>query len=650
VAIPDATLSPHLGGHVIPEQDPLHRLAAQSGVHTSYRDGLGTTVEVGPDTLIGILATLGVPVATASDAADALGQLARHADGTALPPVMVAWDGFLPPLRASGLREAVLLLEDGGDLTLHADGDELSPGEPLPMGYHRLEVVCDAGVASVTVIAAPVEGWRREGSPRAWGIGTHLAALRSRRSRSVGDLHDLEATCAWLATLGGDLVTVLPLLPTFTDPDPEPSPYAPVSRLFWSELMLDLGEHHRPSGPVETLDVRRAAAEVREALAGVPAPMAGLVDDELRHYARFRGAQARLGRNWRDWPGPARHGDLPADSIDGDVERLHLVAQLAAREQLAGLRHRLGGVRLGLDLAVGVHPDGYDPWARQHLFAAGMSVGAPPDPGFPSGQDWGFPPVIPHASRAEGHAYLAATIRHQARLAGVLRIDHIMALSRLYWIPHGFDLDQGTYVDYPADELFAILTLESHRHRCELVGENLGTVPPAIDAALARHRISGMYVAQFAAHAPEVVPPAPSEVALIGSHDTPTLAGWLGAVDVADRVRHGLLPVSRAPEVIAERAVAAHRLARHLGTSTGDPATMLEALLEWLGHSASPLVITWIEDLWLETRGINLPGTRSSEQPNWQRPMAHLLDEVFRDSAVEVRLGRLGESRRSSAD
>ena len=130
-----------------------------------------------------------------------------------------------------------------------------------------------------------------------------------------------------------------------------------------------------------------------------------------------------------------------------------------------------------------------------------MSVGAPPDAGFPSGQDWGFSPVLPEASRREGHRYLAASIAHQAGLAGVLRVDHIMAWTRLYWIPHGFGLHEGTYVSYPAEELFAVLTLESHRDRCEVVGENLGTVPREIFEALPRHRIWGMYLAQFQASA-----------------------------------------------------------------------------------------------------------------------------------------------------
>ena len=423
-----------------------------------------------------------------------------------------------------------------------------------------------------------------------------------------------------------------------------------MSRLFWSELILDLGDAHRPTAAPDALDVTRGDAEVRAALAGHPVPPPSELDEELVRYARFRGAQARLGRNWRDWPQAARAGTLTPDQVDPEEERFHLVAQTLARRQLRDLRQRLDhdGFRLGLDLAVGGHPDGYDPWSRQTLFADGMSVGAPPDQGFPSGQDWGFSPVLPGASRREGHRYLAACIAHQAGLAGVLRVDHIMAWTRLYWIPHGFGLHDGTYVSYPAEELFAVLALESNRHRCEVVGENLGTVPREIFEALPRHRIWGMYLAMFqASDGPDVAPPTAADMALIGSHDTPTFAGWLKGNDIADRVRFGLLAEAGVPAVAEERARATGWLAAHLGSTVDDPHGFLSALLEWLGRSDSPLVVPWLEDLWLEEVAVNLPGTPSSTRPNWQRPMRRLLDEIFTDPEVDALLRRLDRARKT---
>jgi 4-alpha-glucanotransferase len=635
----------------VPEVEALRSLAKAMGVHTGYFDGLGNQVTVGDETLLRICTTLGAPLNGLADAPEAL-RAARAARAKPdIPLVVIAWDGIVPsiPLGGRGEVRAELRLADGTTSILGRVGGHLAAYQSLPFGYHRLSVESREGLVASTVISAPVVSWRRRGTQRSWGLGAQLAALRSARSRSVGDLRDLEDTCRWVSEAGGDLVTLLPLLPTFNTEPAEPSPYSNVSRLFWSELMLDLGLHHEPMPPPGRLDVTRAGEEVWTALASEPVPPDVTLDDELRRYAAFRGAQAKLGRNWRDWPEPARSGQPSPDQVDPDIERFHLVAQLRVRRQVRELRDRMPeGMRLGLDLAVGVHPDGYDPWSRQALFVDRMSVGAPPDPGFPSGQDWGFAPLNPSASRREGHQYLAASIAHQAALAGVLRIDHIMAWTRLYWIPHGLGLHEGTYVSYPIEELFAVLTLESHRHQCQMVGENLGTVPPDIEEALKRHHIDGMYLAMFeAARGAQAGPPKADALAHIGTHDTPTFAGWIAGHDIEERVQYGLLTAAEAPAVRTERAAAVASLAAVVGSSTDKPDAFLGDTLEWLGRSASFLVVPWIEDLWLEEVGVNLPGTPSSVRPNWQRPMRVLLDQVFGNEQVNSLLRRLDQARRN---
>ena len=646
------------------EHGALGALAKALGVHTHYTDGLGRPITVAPETLLSVCSALGAPVDRPEDATEALRGFLEAREAEILPSVLVAWDGVLPEVADSAEAPlgAELHLEDGEVVALKVSGNPsgeasrqgaraaVRASRPLPPGYHTLTVEFAGGTEMCTVISTPERAWRRPGAHRNWGLGAHLSALRSERSRSLGDLRDLDSLCRWVGSRGGDLVTLLPLLPTFNESPAEPSPYSPVSRLFWSELILDLGRAHRAVGPPSTLDVTHADAEVRAALRGRSAPPPESLDAELIRYARFRGAQARFGRNWRDWPSGARDGSLGPSDIDPDEERFHLVAQTMVREQLTELRGHLAadGVRLGLDLAVGVHPDGYDPWSRQELFVDGMSVGAPPDPGFPSGQDWGFSPVLPEASRREGHRYLAASIAHQAALSGVLRVDHIMALTRLYWIPHGFGLHEGTYVSYPAEELFAILILESHRHRCEVVGENLGTVPAEIDEALPRHQIWGMYLAEFEAMEEDPQPPTPDEVALIGTHDTPTLAGWIAQVDIDERIRCKLLEEAAAPVEREARAEGAQRLAETLGGTLEEPEALLAKLLEWLGRSPSPLVIPWLEDLWLEVDQVNLPGTRSSERPNWQRPMSRTLDDMMADPRVDALLRRFDGARKET--
>ncbi len=634
------------------ELKSLRALARALGVRTAYTDGLGRPVTVGAETLLRVCSALGRPLTGPADAADALRERQAGPPAFLVPPTIVAWNGKLPPVTVASRRGALqceIRLEDGGVVRAKLAGRTITAAKTLPLGYHGLTVEAAGRVETAHVIAAPVRAFRRPGTHRSWGVGTQLAALRSARSRSVGDLADLEMVCRWIRSLGGDLVTVLPLLPTFNDPPPEPSPYSPVSRLFWSELILDLGGDHRPAPAPAKLDVTAADAEVRAALAGRPAPDPTGLDEELLRYARFRGAQKRLGRNWRDWPAPAKTGTLGTEHVDAAEERFHLVAQAEARGQLHDLRRRLErrGMRLGLDLAVGVHPDGYDPWSRQALFGEGMSVGAPPDYGFPSGQDWGFTPVLPHASRREGHRYVAASIGHQMELAGVLRVDHIMAWTRLYWIPHGMGLHEGTYVSYPADELFAVLTLESARHRCEVVGENLGTVPPEIGEALPRHRIWGMYLAQFEApKGPKIAPPVARDMALVGTHDTPTFAGWIRQSDIADRLTHRLLAAGAERAAREERTGAVRGLAGRLKLDPGDPAAFFAGVLEFLGRSRSPLVVPWLEDCWLEDTAVNLPGTTSAARANWQRPMARLLDDVVKDKRIRALLRRLDRARK----
>lgn len=629
----------------------LEALATDLGVLHTFVDGLERTVKVPSGSLAAICTSLGVPLVDERDAPEAL--RAHRAGRTArppLPPVVLAWDGLMPSVRLHTTTpvRAEIELEDGRRLGLGEVAGTVRPaGRRLPPGYHTLRVEAPGFAHTARIISAPTRAWRRAGTTRSWGVGTHLGALRSRRSGAVGDLTDLETVCRWVGERGGDLVTALPLLPTFNTPPVEPSPYSPVSRLFWSELILDRAAAPGGGEAVDHLDVARADAEVRALLADVPDPGDDGVDPDLALYARFRGAQRRLGRNWRDWPEGARGGRLLDEHVDPEEARFHRVAQTAVRQRLRGLQDTLErlGVRLGLDLAVGVHPDGFDPWARPHLFARGMSVGAPPDPGFPSGQDWGFAPVLPSASQAEGHDYVARSIAHQASLAGVLRVDHIMALTRLYWIPHGVPLHQGTYVHYPTDEMFAVLTLESHRRRCEIIGENLGTVPPEIDEGLPRHGIRGMVLAIFEADAPEPTPPAETDVAMVGTHDTPTFVGWLEGRDIEARVASGLLDAEAAPAEREARAESAQRLADTVGGSLDDPGDLFDRVLDWIGRSDSPLVVPWIEDLWLEPDQVNLPGTRSSERPNWQRTMARPLEDLLHDPAVEARVEILRAAR-----
>jgi 4-alpha-glucanotransferase len=386
---------------------------------------------------------------------------------------------------------------------------------------------------------------------REWGVFLPLYALRREEGDlGVGDLSGLEELGRWVGEQGGSTVATLPLLAAFLgDGSPgergergpfEPSPYAPASRLFWNELWVDprrLPELELSAEARRLLDSPAFAAEAARLAAGrhvdyrgayalrrrvlaalaeafftnAPAARRAELDDllarrpELADYAAFRALVEARGECWHAWPEPLRSGEIPAGAVDESARRVHLYAQLAAEGQLAEVGRALaasdpgrrGRGGLYLDLPLGVHPDSYDAWRHRELFAAAVSAGAPPDDFFTLGQDWGFHPIHPERSREEGHAHWIAVVRHHLAHAGWLRIDHVMQLHRLWWVPRGLAATDGAYVRYPADELTAVLTLESHRARARIVGENLGTVPAYVDRALERHGIAKMFVLPF---------------------------------------------------------------------------------------------------------------------------------------------------------
>lgn len=304
------------------------------------------------------------------------------------------------------------------------------------------------------------------------------------------------------------------------------------------------------------------------------------------------------------------------------------------RKLAAGARR--SGVGLYFDLPLGVHPEGYDVWKEPHLFARGVTAGAPPDPFFRQGQDWGFPPLHPERIRQEGFGYFAACLRHSMRHASLLRIDHVMGLHRLFWVPRGFPAREGVYVRYPAQELFAVLCLESHRSRCAVVGEDLGTVPPETRRALRRHRLSGMFVVQYELRADPRRPmrPVPSEcVASLNTHDmVPFASFWRRA--------------ARRPLGKALRQFFDGKGDRKPGSSRG--AQMALSLLQKLARSRCRLLLVNPEDHWGELQPHNVPGTGPA-RGNWTRKARYRVEEMFNVAPFREALELLSRrSRRSS--
>ncbi len=436
------------------------------------------------------------------------------------------------------------------------------------------------------MIAAPRRAFGTAGEmPPLWGVFLPLYALSTRASWGAGDLSDLGRLIDWTAGLGGGVVATLPLLAAYLEEPCEPSPYSPASRLFWNELYLDpracpeLDAAPAARRLVDSPELRREVEALRAApLVDYPRLMAlkRRVCEEMAHrffsrpsarqeelarfvkakpevetYAAFRAVLDRRGEAWPRWPERLREGALAAADYDEEDRRYHLWVQWAMSEQMRALAldARRRGPGLYLDLPLGAAGDSYDVWRQPRLFARDATAGAPPDTFFTKGQDWGFPPIDPERQRRQGYAHLVDCLRHHLEHAGMLRIDHVMQLHRLFWIPRGMGAADGVYVRYPAEELYALLSLESHRHRAAIVGENLGTVPPEVGEAMGRHGILGMYVAQYELQPGNEgrlrTPPADSAASL-NTHDMPPFAAFWKGDDIKDLEDLGLYDAAQA--------------------------------------------------------------------------------------------------------
>ena len=668
----------------------LSTLARMYDVQTAFYDVEGRRQQASPEAILLVLRALGVPVESFAGVSDALRGRRRELWAHGVEPVAVAWDDQpaaidlrLPTASAEGGVRCHLALETGESHAWAHNVAELPVVESaivegvryqamrlslpsrLPWGYHRLTLELGARQFETMVISAPPRAHARqeERASKCWGVFLPLYALHSRRSWGGGDLADLESLLEWVAELGGSVVETLPLLAAFLDDPLEPSPYAPASRLFWNEFYIDVTrvpELQRCSSAqavmgspefrqgieglrsLPLVDYRRQMGLKRRVLEELARCLfaersqrhntfARFVEahPSLEDYARFRATVERRRSPWRTWPQPLRDGVLKAGDYDEAAKHYHLYVQWVAQEQMQGLyeRGRLAGAKLRLDLPLGVHPDGYDVWRERGVFALGASAGSPPDTFFTKGQNWGFSPPHPEAARKQGYRYFIACLRHHLQHAGVLRLDHIMSLHRLYWIPSGMEAHEGVYVRYPSEELYAILSVESHRQGALIVGEDLGTVPRYVRKAMARHNIHRTYVVQFELRPERRRPvgtvPAAS-VASVNTHDMPPFAAFWRGVDIDDRLKRGLLDDKgarrerRSRQTLKQSLLTLLKRRRLLKEASRGERAVVRACLALLSASRARVVMASLEDLWLERQPQNIPGT-SEEHPNWRR-------------------------------
>lgn len=659
------------------EENALGRLADAFGVTDGYHDGTGQWRVASREALLAVLRALGAPVHRAEDAGEALRNLHDQQSRRPAPTVATFRAGGGGQVRLAGstttAAQASLHLESGE--TLPAAVEDAAGGaravtipSSLAPGYHRLDVDGDGEAIRVHLLVAPE---RLPDAGRGWGLFAPLYALRlsrgARGTRGAHDAHgeaaapgsfptygDLERLSAWMrgASPSNDAdrprryLATLPLLDTFLDEPFEPSPYSPVSRSFWSELYVDPGpgrevaETEVPGNDLGvaiagTIDYRRQMRKRRrdiEALLGDLETRGdrGLEefetelhsDDDLRRFAAFRATVERSGTTWPRWSTQAREGRLQLGrDYDERAFRYHAFAQHLARRQMADAASAIGagGTGLGLDLPLGSHPHGYDTWRYRGEFAGGVSVGAPPDAVFEGGQDWGFPPLHPERSRATLYASLRAALRHHFRHASLLRVDHVMGLHRLFWIPDGFTAADGVYVRGHADEMWSILAIEASRARdgkgAAVVGEDLGTVPEEVRTEMKRRGALRLYVVPFECRNDKgaALPAPPVEsLACLGTHDMETFATWW---DRPDTPRASICTFLGC------------------GDDNATAAAALRRLLAWLSAGSATIVVSSLEDLWLERQRQNLPGLEAADV-NWKRPFARTLAQFTDDPEI----------------
>jgi 4-alpha-glucanotransferase len=561
----------------------------------------------------------------------------------------------------------------------------------LPRGYHQLRLESHGQSYETMIIASPREAFALDTiSRRLWGIFVPLYAVHSGRSWGGGDFADLRAMMEWINELGGGVVATLPLLAAFLDEPFEASPYSPVSRLFWNEFYVDvtrapeLARCPRARALLDSSALQHELAALR-ALPGVDyrrqmAVKRSLLEElarccfaesperrselerfveshpQVEDYARFRATVERRRAAWSEWPDALRGGSLREGDYDEEVKRYHLYVQWLAHEQLGEVAElaRRASQSLYLDLPVGVHPDGYDVWRERDVFVADASGGSPPDLVFTSGQNWGFPPLHPDAMRETRYRYVIAYLRHHLQLASLLRIDHVMSLHRMFAIPKGLEPRDGFYVRYRSEELYAILTLESHRYRSVIVGENLGMVPPEVNPAMTRHRIKRMYLIQYELSADPSRPlrtvPADA-VASMNTHDMPPFAAFSQGLDIDYPATSGLLsgdPVERVWEprrTIMTSLTTFLRKRQWLTRPEDETGEILRGCLAFLSASPVWLVLATLEDLWGEVEPQNIP-TTGAERGNWRRKTRYAREVFSEMDGVRALLTLMNELRK----
>ncbi|MDO8121091.1 4-alpha-glucanotransferase [Isoptericola sp. b490] len=681
--------------------DALLALAQRYGVVPDFWGFDGSHQWVSPGTMVDVLAALGVDASTPERVAVELENAEDEVWRRMLPPVVVLRQGATPHVAVhvddgAPVATWIEFEDDGGRREVGQVDHWVAPRvvdgrtvgratveipADLPLGWHTLVAQSGPTVTRSPLVVTPA---RMElpaglGERRGWGFMAQLYSVRSTRSWGVGDLADL-ADLGWgSGRLGADFLLINPLHAAEPVPPLTPSPYLPTTRRFVHPLYV------RPEEIPETAYLPIAERSLVEWQAEVARPMSddpGPIDRDAAwaakrvalevvfaaprsaaRQARFEEFRQEQGRGLEDfatwcalyehyapdaWPEEAQDRNSPlvrrlraelADRID-----FYCWLQWVADEQLATAQAaaREAGMRLGIvhDLAVGVHPEGADAWALRDVLASRVAVGAPPDMYNQQGQDWSQPPWRPDALARDAYRPFRDLLRTILRHAGAIRVDHVIGLFRLWWIPQGRSPHEGAYVRYDHEALVGILCLEAQRAGAVVIGEDLGTFEPWVRDYLSERGVLGTSVLWFEYEDGGVMPPEHYRrlaLATVTTHDLPPTAGYLAGEHVDLRHQLGLLTDSldktRADaRAERERMVEVLRSRGLVGPAPSE-RELVEALHRLVLASPSVLVGVSLADAVGERRTQNQPGT-DQEYPNWRVPLADSAQNLVTVDAV----------------
>ncbi|MBA1156466.1 malto-oligosyltrehalose synthase [Microvirga mediterraneensis] len=670
----------------------LERMAALVGISSDYTDAFGNSVETSPATRQALLTALGLDISSEAGARESLDRLERLKNG--LVPAVVTVDADKPStieFRAAPGPHAWILIEENGAVHEGRLGRNESRLDlpVLPTGYHRLRI----GDRETTIIAAPPRCWEPDAfqnEARLWGAVAQIYSLRSERDFGIGDYSDVALAAESVARLGGAFLGLSPVHALFASDRSKISPYSPSSRLFLESIYIDptAVAGFAESGAQRLLDEADAQARLarlRNAqlidYAEVWALKRPLLDalwihfrqsadhrifeafrraggEALEAHAAFEALAEHFREQGRFWSGdwPEEYCSVHSVAVRrfrmDHAERVtfHVWLQWLADTQLAQAaeRARVAGLPIGLyrDLAVGADGGGSEIWATPERYAPRLSIGAPPDPLGPQGQDWGLPPFNPLTLDEQGLAAFRDLVAANMRHAGAIRIDHAFQLQRLFLIPSGAPASQGAYVDYPFDAMLAVLRVESHRAQCLVIAEDLGTAPEGFSDAIMKSGVLSYRVLPFerdgsAFKRPEDYPR--SAMAVISTHDLPTFTGWWRGLDIDLRQTLGIFDPAKAADERVARAADKEHLTEALAEQGLLPPSHppekppLEETVRYLGRTSSVLTALQIEDASGELNQPNMPGMDAGH-PNWRRRLSSTIEAIASPGSLMPRL------------